>query len=101
MRSKKAPFGRQQGWTRRGVSFEHVGHGVFGVAYKTHGGRGFMCGFATVERLVGEIVLHGVDHDGINLFAFLLLELIPCHDIPIADETKYFLVARHLDEQAS
>ena len=59
-----------------------------------------MSGFATIEGLVGQIVLHGVNHDGIYLFALLLLELIPCDYIPITYEAKDFLVARHLDEQA-
>ena len=31
-----------------------------------------MSGFATIEGLVGQIVLHGVNHDGIYLLAFLI-----------------------------
>ena len=58
-----------------------------------------MRSLAPIERLVGQVVLHGVYQHGIHVAAFLLLELIPCHYVPVAHQPQYLLVALHLDKQ--
>ena len=79
---------------------QHIRHRVFCVAHKYHRSGSLMRAFAAVERLVGKIVLHGVYQYGIHVAAFLLLELVPGYYIPISDQSKYFLVAAHLDEES-
>ncbi len=79
---------------------QHIGYSMFCVAHETHGRTCLVRAFATVERLVGKIVLHCVYKHCIDITPFLLFKLIPCHDIPIAHKTKNFLVALYFDEQS-
>ena len=79
--------------------FQHIRHGVLGISHEYHRCAGFMCPLATVERLVGQVVLHGVYQHGIHVSAFLLLELVPCYHVPVAHQPQYLLVALHLDKQ--
>ena len=79
--------------------FQHIGHGVLGVSHEHHRCAGFMRPFATIKRLVGQVVLHGIYQHCIHVAAFLLFELVPCHHVPVAHQSQYFLVALHLDKQ--
>ncbi len=78
---------------------QHVRNRMLRVADKSHGGTGLVGSFSTIERFVGQIVLHGVDQHGIHIAAFLLLELVPRHNIPVTDQPQLFLLAGHPDEQ--
>ena len=64
--------------------FQHIGHGVLGVSHKYHRRAGFMRPLASVKRFVGQVILHGVYQHGIHVAAFLLLEFVPCHHVPVA-----------------
>ena len=58
-----------------------------------------MRSLAPIERLVGQVVLHGVYQHGIHVAAFLLLKFVPCYHVPVAHQSQYLLVALHLDKQ--
>ena len=75
---------------------EHIRHRVLRIAYECHGGGTLVRALATVERFVGKIVLHGIDHLCFNGTVRLLLIFVPGHYVPIAYKTKNLLVARHL-----
>ena len=51
-----------------------------------------MCTLTTIERLVGKIVLHGIDKHSVHATPLLLLKFIPCHNIPITHKSKNLLV---------
>ena len=73
---------------------------MLGIANKGHRSGCFMRTFTTVEGFVSKIVLHGVNQDCIYSSTLLLLKLIPCYHIPVADKTKKFLVASYLNKEA-
>ena len=78
----------------------HVLDRVLGVANEAHRCRGLVRRATSVERLVCEIVLHRVDEHGVGCPPLLLLELVPCHVVPITDKSKRLPLARNLDEQS-
>lgn len=59
-----------------------------------------MSGLSSVKGFVGKIVLHCIYQYSLYITAFLLLELIPCDDIPISDKPQYFFIASHFYKQA-
>ena len=66
---------------------QHIRNCMLRVTYKRHRCTGLMRTFSSVERLVGKVVLHRIDKDGIHIPSLLLLELIPCHHVPIAHKS--------------
>ena len=79
---------------------QHIWHSILGITNKRHRSTCLMCPLTTVERLIGKIVLHGIDEYSIYIATFLLFKLVPCHNVPITYQSKIMLQRYYLHEKS-